>query len=83
MEIKYKKKRTNNSFELPIQFLDQNSKEQNIYIPNVKNNNQNEKNKYNNNSIDEDDKKNNSREDDFIVFEHEDFLKAFFGDKNK
>ena len=83
VEIKYKKKRTNNSFELPIQFFDQNSKEQNIYIPNLNNNNQNEKNKYNNNYIDEDDKKNNSTEDDFIVFEHEDFLKAFFGDKNK
>lgn len=86
VEIEYNKNRTKNSFELPIEFLDKNSKNQIIYIPNLnKNSKQNEKNKcYNINSIDENDNNNNSEENhDFVVIEHEDFQQAFFGDKNK
>ena len=87
VEIIYKNYRSKSTFSLPIDLdahnNDGNNKEINYILNNHDNNNNNSS--FNNiNSIDENDIKQNMAEyNDFVVYEEDDFEKAFFEDKNK
>jgi len=87
VEIIYKKNRSKSTFSLPIDLdahnNDGDNKEINYILNNHDNNNNNSS--FNNiNSIDENDIKQNMAEyNDFVVYEEDDFEKAFFEDKNK
>ena len=91
VEIIYKKRRSKSIFSLPIDIY-ANDKDVSISIDknnklnNIVNIEENKNNNYfkNINSIDEDDlKKDMAESDGFVVYEEDDFEKAFFGAKNK
>ena len=91
VEIIYKGFNSNNSFELPIEIIDNgdynfkpliqiyNNNNKDNYLNNEANNNS-----YNINYIDNyDNKNNNENKGDFEIIEHDDFQKAFFGNNKQ
>ena len=86
--IKYKKKRKDNYFELPIQFIEKNCpylNTHNIYNPKSNNNNQKTINSNDNTNlnIEYNNKEDITPENDFVIINHDDFQKVFFGEKKK